>query len=92
MSAVRAEDVRRFIISHLGDSFKENGVAESSITDDYDLMKTGIIDSIGLIQLISAIEERFNIEVDFEDMDTEYITVIGPVCRYVEERAKSRNG
>lgn len=92
MSVVKAEDVKKFIISHLGDSFSDVNVTEDTIADDFDLMKAGVIDSIGLIELISAIEDHFNIEVDFEAMDAKYITVIGPVCRYVEERAQSRNG
>ena len=91
MTVVRADEVKRFIISHLADSLKENGSLQKEIADDFDLMKRGIIDSIGLIHLISAIEERFNIEVDFEDLDTEYITVIGSICKYIEERAEQRS-
>ena len=88
MSIVQADEVGQFIVSHLAQSFKENNVTEKEITDDFDLMKRGIIDSIGLIQLFAAIEERFGIEVDFEDMDTDNITVIGSICKYIEERAK----
>jgi acyl carrier protein len=88
VSIVKADEVRRFIVSHLAHSFKENNVTEKDITDNFDLMNRGIIDSIGLIQLFAAIEERFRIEVDFEDMDTENITVIGFICKYIEERAK----
>ena len=88
MNIVNADEVGRFIVSHLAQSFKENNVTEKDITDDFDLMKRGIIDSIGLIQLCAAIEERFGIEVDFEDMDTDNITVIGSICKYIEERAK----
>ncbi len=91
MSSIKAAEVKAFALSHLADYFVENDVATSDITDDFDLMKKGIIDSIGLIQLVSAIEEHFNIEVDFEDMDTENITVIGPLCKYIEERAKSKS-
>ena len=91
MTVVRADEVKRFIISHLADSLKENGSLQKEIADDFDLMKRGIIDSIGLILLISAIEEQFNIEVDFEDLDTEYITVIGSICKYIEERAEQRS-
>ena len=91
MTVVRADEVKRFIISHLADSLKENGSLQKEIADDFDLMKRGIIDSIGLILLISAIEEQFNIEVDFEDLDTEYITVIGSICKYIEERAEKRS-
>jgi len=53
-------------------------------------MKRGIIDSIGFLQLVSAIENHFGIEVDFEDMDTEDLTIIGSICRYIEERAEKR--
>jgi acyl carrier protein len=88
VSIVQADEVGRFIVSHLAHSFKENNVTEKDITDDFDLMKRGIIDSIGLIQLFAAIEERFGIEVDFEDMDTDNLTVIGSICKYIEERAK----
>ena len=91
MTVVRADEVKRFIISHLADSLKENGSLQKEIADDFDLMKRGIIDSIGLILLISAIEEQFNIEVDFEDLDTEYITVIGSICKYIEERSEKRS-
>ncbi len=92
MSVVRADEVKGFIASNLADSLKENGVPVDALPDDLDLMKKGIIDSIGLIMLISAIEEHFDLEeVDFEDMDTEELTVIGPLCAYIAERAKRKN-
>jgi acyl carrier protein len=90
MSTVTADEVRRFIAAHLSDALKENGVGEQELTDDLDLMKSGIIDSIGLIQLVSAIEEHFGIEVDFEGMDAENLTVLGPLAKYIEERAQER--
>jgi acyl carrier protein len=90
MSVVRSDEVRTFIISHLADALRENNVGENGITTDFDLMKRGIIDSIGLIQIISAIEEHFGIEIDFEDMDTDSLTVIGPLSAYIEERARKR--
>ena len=90
MSVVTAKEVRGFIVSHLANSFKENNLAENGITDDFDLKDRGIIDSIGYLQLISAIEEHFSIEIDFGDMDAENLTVIGSMSRYIEERAEKR--
>ncbi len=90
MSVVKADEVRGFIISHLASSFKENNMAEIEITDDFDLKDRGIIDSIGFLQLISAIEDHFGIEVDFGEMDTENLTVIGSICSYIQERAEKR--
>lgn len=91
MSVVRAAEVKAFIASHLAEPLAENGVSPSELADDFDLMKKGIIDSINLINLVSAIEEHFRIEVDFEDMDTEELTVIGPLGSYIEKRAKSKD-
>jgi len=90
MSVVQADEVRRFIVSHLASPIKENNITEKEITGDFDLMKRGIIDSIGFLHLVSAIENHFGIEVDFEDMDTEDLTIIGSICRYIEERAEKK--
>ncbi len=91
MSAVTADQVKAFIVEQLSDALKENDVAASEMTDDLDLMKRGIIDSIGLIQLVSAIEEHFGIEIDFEGMDAEKLTIMGPLSAYIEERSKARS-
>ena len=90
MSVVTAEEVRGFIVFHLADSFKENNLAGTEIADDFDLKDRGIIDSIGYLQLITAIEEHFGIEIDFGEMDEENLTVIGSMCRYIGERAEKR--
>lgn len=91
MSVLREDEVKAFIASNLADDLKENNVPGDALPDDFDLMKKGIIDSIGLIMLISAIEENFNLEeIDFEDMDTEELTVIGPLCAYIADRAKRK--
>ena len=90
MSVVTAGEVRGFIVSHLADSFKENNLLEREVADDFDLKDRGIIDSIGYLHLISAIEDHFGVEIDFDDMDAESLTVIGPMTRYIEERAEKR--
>jgi acyl carrier protein len=91
MTVVRADEVKAFVASTLADALKENNVPADALPETLDLMKKGIIDSIGLIMLISAIEEHFDLdEVDFEYMDTEELTIIGPLCAYIAERAKRK--
>jgi acyl carrier protein len=91
MSVVAADEVRAFIISELRASFAENNVDVAAVPDDFDLMKMGVIDSIGLINLLGSIDDRFGVEVDYEGLDTDDITVIGPLCRYIEARAQKRS-
>jgi len=91
MGVVSAAEVKEFIASYLVESLRENDMSPDDFTDDLDLMKRGLIDSIDLINLVSAIEERFKITVDFEEMDTENLTVVGPFSSYIEARAVRRS-
>lgn len=88
--SVAADEVRRFILQELSASFRDNGLSSEEVPDDLDLFKTGIVDSIGLVGLMGSIEDHFGIEVDFEDLDPEKMTILGPLCRYVSEHAVER--
>ncbi len=92
MNDVKAADVKRFMISHLADSLKFANVDGAEVTDDFDLMKAGVIDSFGLIELVSAIEEHFSISLDLENLDTDQITIIGPLSKYVETQTGAGQG
>jgi len=86
MNNTRYDEIWNFILNHIKESLIENGIDEKEINSDFDLMKSGLIDSIGFIQLISAIDEHFDIEIDFEGLDTEKLTMIGPLCKYIDEQ------
>jgi acyl carrier protein len=62
----------------------------TEIPDDFDLLLSGVIDSFGILEMISAIEDEFRIQVDFALLDAEDITRIGPLARYVAESATRR--
>jgi acyl carrier protein len=49
-----------------------------------------MIDSLGLLDLMSAIQQHCQQEIDFEALDPEQLTVVGPLCRYVSEQLASR--
>lgn len=50
-------------------------------------MLNGVIDSFGILEMINAIEEEFQIQLDLAGLDAEQITILGPLSRYVAERA-----
>lgn len=89
MTTVSAESVRSFVLAYLSDSFKARGVSVEALPDDFDLLDGGIIDSIGTLELASAVEDELKLEVDFEALDTEELTKIGPFCAYVAENARA---
>jgi acyl carrier protein len=60
----------------------------TDIPDDFDLLLSGVIDSFGILEMISAIEDEFQIQLDLALLDAEDITKIGPLTRYIAATLK----
>ncbi len=50
--------------------------AKSEFDIDTNLIQEGVIDSIDFMNIISEIEEKFNVEIDFLEIDPQKITTI----------------
>jgi len=88
MSRVSAEQVRQFILSYLSTKLYSSGrTLPSDLKDDYDLVREGVIDSLGMLRLTVELEAHFG-EIDFAELDPEEMTIVGPLCRYVAEALK----
>lgn len=87
MSALTSTDVRMFLKEHLGRKLQAKGrEACEDLPEDCDLLLSGMIDSIGLLELITAIQEFAKREIDFEILDPEQMTIVGPLCKFVAEQ------
>ena len=87
MSDVSAEQVKTFLLERFNNTFSAMGISPQNVPDDFDLLTEGIIDSFGIVELISEVEEKCLVAIDFEELDPENLTVIGPFSRYVAEFA-----
>ena len=87
MNTISADAVRQFLLAKYSDSIRTTGADPANVPDDFDLLLTGVIDSFGILEMISAIEEEFGIQLDMETLDAEKITILGPLSRYVGENA-----
>jgi acyl carrier protein len=84
MRATTVKDVRMFLESYLTEKLREQGRdMPVDLPDDCDLLLSGIIDSVGLLELIGAVQKFCDREIDFEGLDAESMTVLGPLCRYI---------
>jgi acyl carrier protein len=92
VSEVSAAQVRAFISEQLGDELRAAGADPAALPDDYDLHAAGVIDSFGILELIGGLEERFGLEIDYEELDPEELTVVGPFARYVEAQSHNAGG
>lgn len=76
-------EVRDFLGRKLAPQLEALGIDVDPLPNDLDLLEQGLIDSLGLIELVVAIDEEFDLAVDFEDMDPEQLTVVGPLCEFI---------
>jgi acyl carrier protein len=54
-------------------------------TDDEPLLGRGIIDSLGVMELIGFVEEAFGIQVNDFDVTEEHFGSVAAIARYVEK-------
>jgi acyl carrier protein len=84
MSSGSGEYVRSLILARLEQPMVEMGLEPAAITDDFDLLTSGIVDSLGVVELIGAIEQQLGIALDLSELDPESLTTVGPLSRYIE--------
>lgn len=62
-----------------------NGEVDGELTDDADLLLSGMIDSIGLIRLIAFLEEQYGVQVPPEEVTIDRFRSISAMVRYLTE-------
>src|ERR671926_263493 len=60
-----------------------SGGAELASDPEYDLLESGIVDSMGVIELTSFIEQELGVAVEAEDIVPDNFRSIGSMTRYV---------
>jgi acyl carrier protein len=73
------QELERFVVETFG---RRRG--RQSIAPDEDLIGDGIIDSLGLTELVAFIEERFGVSVDDDDVVIDNFRNIRSIESFVE--------
>ena len=63
-------------------------VGLATVSDDEDLIESGVVDSLGIFQLIAFLEERFGIKIGDEEITPEHFGTIAAIDRLVAARAR----
>ena len=87
MSQVTPDDVRAFLATRFADQLAAIGATEDDLVDDFDLLIEGVIDSLGLLELVTALESQYGMTLDFERLEAEDLTKCGPITALVVEQA-----
>jgi acyl carrier protein len=88
MRSVTTEAVREVILERVADQLAAKGLTPSDVPASFDLLLEGVIDSFGVIELILALEQRFSVEVDFDELSADDLTQVGPLSEYVGRKSR----
>lgn len=72
------QQLREFIQDELLDG--------TSISDDQNLLVSGLVDSMGMMRLIAFIDQQLEIAVPPEDVTIENFTTVDQIVQYLDQR------
>ncbi len=61
-----------------------SGQVDIDLSPEEDLLGSGLIDSLGMIQLLAFIEEKFEVKVPPQDMTIENFMTVEAIGNYLE--------
>jgi acyl carrier protein len=91
MNKLNEQQIRAFVRDYISKRFQGSGKAQVELDDDCDLLMSGVVDSMGLLELTAAISTYCGHDIDFESLDPEEMTIVGPLCRFVAQQVAKRD-
>lgn len=80
----RSQDrIRQFILDTIEQRMLTMGIDVNDVDDNFQL--TSILDSLGFLELIAEIEEKFAVTIDLESVDPHRFTKLGGFLECITE-------
>jgi acyl carrier protein len=79
-------EVQEFILQQIDDPVRAKDLLAADVPSSFDLLLEGVMDSFGIVELISALEERYRLEFDLDELAPDDLTRIGPLSSYVAQK------
>ena len=73
--------LRNFIITEM-----EWKGSPEQLTQDYGLIENGIVDSLGLLMLVSFVEDQFGVQFSLEELIPANFETIGVMVRLIQRK------
>lgn len=74
------DEIRKFIVEKFLFSCGDQ------LDDEASLLETNTVDSIGILEIVSFIENRFNLKVEDEELTAENLDSVSKISRFVEKK------
>ena len=75
------EKIKQFVINNF-----LLGASSAVLNDDDSFLEKGIVDSTGILELVSFVEETFNIKVEDEELIPDNLDSINHLVNFVQKK------
>ncbi len=83
------EDLRRAIVEKVAPRAARFGIDRRELTDGFDLVTTGVLNSMDFVEMVVSLEREFAVELDYEKaFQTSGFTSIGGVVTVFMEQGE----
>ena len=90
MKPPTANAVRDLILRRMDEQLAARGLTPSDVPPTFDLLLEGLIDSIGVVEIVLMLEQRFAIEFDFDELQRTISRRSGRSPRMSSGRVRNR--
>jgi acyl carrier protein len=80
------EDLRAYIVAEF-----LPGESPGNLKDDTPLRTSGVLNSMGLLRLVSFVEDKYRIELDAHDTGIEYFDTIDAIANLIEKKTREKD-
>ncbi len=75
-------EIRDKLMNLLNDKLQRLAIRESELGNGFDLVKSGLLNSLEFVDLVASMEKIFDLEIDFEEgLNTGELTTVGGITR-----------
>ena len=80
-------EIRTQLMELLKDKMQRLEIRDRDMAANFDLVKSGFVNSLEFVDLVASLERYFDIEIDFEEgFDTGSLTTVGGLVSAIEKR------
>ena len=88
MAAMNEADIRKKLREFIKNNFLLGN--DANLTDDDSFMGKGIVDSTGILEVVSFVEDNFGFKLPDEDLMPENLDSINNLVKYVTARTSAQ--
>jgi acyl carrier protein len=51
-----------------------------------DLLRSGLLDSLGLVELLAMLEQQFGVQISLEELELDHFRTVGSITAFITSR------